>query len=214
MVFIRNKENKANPSLIRPNSMIVHSKVTRMNYLILQKCPIYYANCIFCIFFPAYSSQRFLIYTRGYWDTPEEASKAAIIDQFKDQIQQAGLLGLRETLYFPRYTGKLFLFIFLPIRIFHHLQSMWEFLAEMSFLFTRSTVELKQNLTEAKKKKNVLSLNILYHFFVTYTCDLFICNANLSNLSNIFSLLYENQIFKILFFDAELRDFAFILCRS
>jgi hypothetical protein len=115
-----------------------------------------------------YSSQRFLIYTRGYWDTPEEASKAAIIDQFKDQIQQAGLLGLRETLYFSRYTGKLFLFIFLPIRIFHHLQSMWEFLAEMSFLFTRSTVELKQNLTEAKKKECVVS-----EYFVSFFCHIY-----------------------------------------
>lgn len=49
---------------------------------------------------------------RGCWDTPEKASKAAIIDQFKDQIQQEGFRGLTETLYFPRYTGKLF-FLFL-----------------------------------------------------------------------------------------------------
>jgi hypothetical protein len=63
---------------------------------------------------------------RGYWDTPEEASKAAIIDQFSNQIQQAGLLGLRGTLYFPRYTGKFLLFIFLPIRIIHHLQKACE----------------------------------------------------------------------------------------
>ncbi|XP_078182233.1 protein COFACTOR ASSEMBLY OF COMPLEX C SUBUNIT B CCB2, chloroplastic-like isoform X2 [Carex rostrata] len=41
---------------------------------------------------------------RGCWDTPEKASKTAIIDQFKDQIQQAGFRGLTETLYFPRYT--------------------------------------------------------------------------------------------------------------
>ncbi|KAF3321327.1 hypothetical protein FCM35_KLT14580 [Carex littledalei] len=41
---------------------------------------------------------------RGCWDTPEKASKEAIIDQFKDQIQQAGFRGLKETLYFPRYT--------------------------------------------------------------------------------------------------------------
>jgi hypothetical protein len=201
MVFIRNKENKANPSLIRPDSMIVHSKVTRMNYLILQKCPIYYANCIFYIFFPAYSSQRFLIYTRGYWDTPEEASKAAIIDQFKDQIQQAGLLGLRETLYFPRYTGKLFLFIFLPIRIFHHLQSMWEFLAEMSFLFTRSTVELKQNLTEAKKKRMcclwIFCIIFLSHIHVTcsyvmqtcQTCQIYFLSCMKTRSLKFFSLM-------------------------
>ncbi|XP_078177116.1 protein COFACTOR ASSEMBLY OF COMPLEX C SUBUNIT B CCB2, chloroplastic-like isoform X2 [Carex rostrata] len=41
---------------------------------------------------------------RGCWDTPEKASKATIMHQFKDQIQQTGLRGLTETLYFPRYT--------------------------------------------------------------------------------------------------------------
>ncbi|KAK6936414.1 Cofactor assembly of complex C subunit B, CCB2/CCB4 [Dillenia turbinata] len=39
---------------------------------------------------------------RGYWDTPEDASKAQVLDWFKRQIVQIGLSGLKEALYFPQ----------------------------------------------------------------------------------------------------------------
>ncbi|KAF8379425.1 hypothetical protein HHK36_028860 [Tetracentron sinense] len=39
---------------------------------------------------------------RGYWNTPEDVSKASIIDWFKRQIDQLGLSDLKDTLYFPQ----------------------------------------------------------------------------------------------------------------
>ncbi|XP_039119273.1 protein COFACTOR ASSEMBLY OF COMPLEX C SUBUNIT B CCB2, chloroplastic isoform X1 [Dioscorea cayenensis subsp. rotundata] len=39
---------------------------------------------------------------RGYWDVPEDFSKAYILDQLKGQIEQIGFLDLKETVYFPQ----------------------------------------------------------------------------------------------------------------
>ncbi|KAK6926286.1 Cofactor assembly of complex C subunit B, CCB2/CCB4 [Dillenia turbinata] len=43
---------------------------------------------------------------RGYWDTPEDVSKAQLLDWFKRQIVQIGLSDLKEALYFPKTEGK------------------------------------------------------------------------------------------------------------
>lgn len=43
---------------------------------------------------------------RGYWNTPEDVSRVAMIELFKSQIQQSGLLDLKDALYFPKFTGK------------------------------------------------------------------------------------------------------------
>lgn len=45
---------------------------------------------------------------RGYWDVPEDFSKAYILDQLKGQIEQIGFLDLKETVYFPQSPGKTF----------------------------------------------------------------------------------------------------------
>ncbi|EEE51287.1 hypothetical protein OsJ_32199 [Oryza sativa Japonica Group] len=48
---------------------------------------------------------------RGYWDPPEDISKYAMIEWFKSQMQEAGIVDLREDLYFPTFSdtqlGKL-----------------------------------------------------------------------------------------------------------
>ncbi|WCJ36595.1 hypothetical protein M5689_017786 [Euphorbia peplus] len=41
---------------------------------------------------------------RGYWNTPENLSKAQVIDWFKREIESIGLIDLKETLYFPQTT--------------------------------------------------------------------------------------------------------------
>jgi len=38
---------------------------------------------------------------RGYWDPPANTSKYAMIEWFKSQMQQVGLVDLRDNLYFP-----------------------------------------------------------------------------------------------------------------
>ncbi|CAA7391854.1 unnamed protein product [Spirodela intermedia] len=38
---------------------------------------------------------------RGYWNVPEEASKAQILDLFRREIRETGLTGLKDPLYFP-----------------------------------------------------------------------------------------------------------------
>ncbi|PAN48849.1 hypothetical protein PAHAL_9G410100 [Panicum hallii] len=38
---------------------------------------------------------------RGFWDPPANTSKYAIIEWFKSQMQQVGLVDLRDNLYFP-----------------------------------------------------------------------------------------------------------------
>lgn len=43
---------------------------------------------------------------RGYWDPPEDISKYAMIEWFKSQMQEAGIVDLREDLYFPTFSGK------------------------------------------------------------------------------------------------------------
>ncbi|RLN41376.1 protein COFACTOR ASSEMBLY OF COMPLEX C SUBUNIT B CCB2, chloroplastic [Panicum miliaceum] len=42
-----------------------------------------------------------LFCVRGYWDPPANTSKYAMIEWFKSQMQQVGLVDLRDTLYFP-----------------------------------------------------------------------------------------------------------------
>lgn len=39
---------------------------------------------------------------RGYWNMPEDVSKAYIVEWFKGHIQQTGFLDLKDTLYFPQ----------------------------------------------------------------------------------------------------------------
>lgn len=39
---------------------------------------------------------------RGYWNTPENYSKAQLLEWFKSQIKQVGLLELKDMLYFPQ----------------------------------------------------------------------------------------------------------------
>uniref|UniRef100_A0A0E0R1J1 Protein COFACTOR ASSEMBLY OF COMPLEX C SUBUNIT B CCB2, chloroplastic n=1 Tax=Oryza rufipogon TaxID=4529 RepID=A0A0E0R1J1_ORYRU len=41
---------------------------------------------------------------RGYWDPPEDISKYAMIEWFKSQMQEAGIVDLREDLYFPTFS--------------------------------------------------------------------------------------------------------------
>ncbi|KAL5224967.1 hypothetical protein ABZP36_011606 [Zizania latifolia] len=41
---------------------------------------------------------------RGYWDPPEDVSKYAMIEWFKSQTQEAGIIGLKEALYFPTFS--------------------------------------------------------------------------------------------------------------
>uniref|UniRef100_A0A0E0M9W4 Protein COFACTOR ASSEMBLY OF COMPLEX C SUBUNIT B CCB2, chloroplastic n=1 Tax=Oryza punctata TaxID=4537 RepID=A0A0E0M9W4_ORYPU len=41
---------------------------------------------------------------RGYWDPPEDISKYAMIEWFKSQMQEAGIVDLREALYFPTFS--------------------------------------------------------------------------------------------------------------
>ncbi|XP_065870284.1 protein COFACTOR ASSEMBLY OF COMPLEX C SUBUNIT B CCB2, chloroplastic isoform X2 [Euphorbia lathyris] len=41
---------------------------------------------------------------RGYWNTPENLSKAQVIDWFKREIENIGLTDLKDTLYFPQTT--------------------------------------------------------------------------------------------------------------
>ncbi|OAY78897.1 Protein COFACTOR ASSEMBLY OF COMPLEX C SUBUNIT B CCB2, chloroplastic [Ananas comosus] len=43
---------------------------------------------------------------RGYWNTPEDVSRVAMIELFKSQIQQSGLLDLKDALYFPKFTDS------------------------------------------------------------------------------------------------------------
>uniref|UniRef100_J3N479 Protein COFACTOR ASSEMBLY OF COMPLEX C SUBUNIT B CCB2, chloroplastic n=1 Tax=Oryza brachyantha TaxID=4533 RepID=J3N479_ORYBR len=41
---------------------------------------------------------------RGYWDPPEKISKYAMIEWFKSQMQEAGIIDLREALYIPIFS--------------------------------------------------------------------------------------------------------------
>ncbi|XP_062200758.1 protein COFACTOR ASSEMBLY OF COMPLEX C SUBUNIT B CCB2, chloroplastic [Phragmites australis] len=41
---------------------------------------------------------------RGYWDPPADTSKYAMIEWFKSQMQQVGLVDLRDALYFPNFS--------------------------------------------------------------------------------------------------------------
>ncbi|XP_019200259.1 PREDICTED: protein COFACTOR ASSEMBLY OF COMPLEX C SUBUNIT B CCB2, chloroplastic-like [Ipomoea nil] len=43
---------------------------------------------------------------RGYWTTPQDVSKADVCNWFEKQIQQLGLLNLKDTLYFPQATDS------------------------------------------------------------------------------------------------------------
>ncbi|MQL79687.1 hypothetical protein Taro_012126 [Colocasia esculenta] len=39
---------------------------------------------------------------RGYWDLAEDSSKALVLDSFRRQIQQTGLIDLNDAIYFPQ----------------------------------------------------------------------------------------------------------------
>ncbi|XP_019200161.1 PREDICTED: protein COFACTOR ASSEMBLY OF COMPLEX C SUBUNIT B CCB2, chloroplastic-like isoform X2 [Ipomoea nil] len=43
---------------------------------------------------------------RGYWTTPQDVAKADVCNWFEKQIQQLGLLNLKDTLYFPQATDS------------------------------------------------------------------------------------------------------------
>lgn len=42
-----------------------------------------------------------LLCVRGYWNPPANTSKYSMIEWFKSQMQQVGLVDLRDALYFP-----------------------------------------------------------------------------------------------------------------
>lgn len=42
---------------------------------------------------------------RGYWRTPDDVSKARVLDWFEEQIQKIGLSDLKDTLYFTQSPG-------------------------------------------------------------------------------------------------------------
>ncbi|KAL6905212.1 hypothetical protein ACP4OV_002813 [Aristida adscensionis] len=43
---------------------------------------------------------------RGYWDPPADSSKYAMIEWFRSQMQQGGLVDLRDALYFPNFSDS------------------------------------------------------------------------------------------------------------
>lgn len=53
-----------------------------------------------------------VICVRGYWNTPEDkdASKDHLLNWFNSQIQKTGFFDLKDMLYFPQCSGKMFSF--------------------------------------------------------------------------------------------------------
>lgn len=43
---------------------------------------------------------------RGYWSSPDGASKVQVIEWFARQTEKIGLSDLRDSLYFPQIAGK------------------------------------------------------------------------------------------------------------
>ncbi|XP_010482558.1 PREDICTED: protein COFACTOR ASSEMBLY OF COMPLEX C SUBUNIT B CCB2, chloroplastic-like [Camelina sativa] len=43
---------------------------------------------------------------RGYWNCPDQMSKAQLHDWFKKKVDEIGLADVKETLYFPQYEGS------------------------------------------------------------------------------------------------------------
>lgn len=43
---------------------------------------------------------------RGYWNTPDGASKTQVLQWFDRQIERIGLSDLKDGLYFPQGAGK------------------------------------------------------------------------------------------------------------
>ncbi|KAA8533770.1 hypothetical protein F0562_031287 [Nyssa sinensis] len=50
-------------------------------------------------------SIRDALCVRGYWNIPENGSKAHVLDRFEEQIKWIGLSDLKDTLYFPQCAG-------------------------------------------------------------------------------------------------------------
>ena len=42
---------------------------------------------------------------RGYWNTPDDVSKARVLDWVEKEIEKIGLSDLKDTLYFPQSAG-------------------------------------------------------------------------------------------------------------
>ncbi|KAI3945628.1 hypothetical protein MKW92_003938 [Papaver armeniacum] len=66
---------------------------------------------------------------RGYWNSPESASKAQILEWLERQIQQIGLSDLKETLYFPQGADS----------------AVWEMLPEGIYPFPSSTTSARRS---------------------------------------------------------------------
>jgi len=60
----------------------------------------------FAFTFPQLMAIGDVFCVRGYWDPPANTSKYAMIEWFKSQMQQVGLVDLRDNLYFPNSSGK------------------------------------------------------------------------------------------------------------
>jgi hypothetical protein len=63
-----------------------------MSYIRLASCQLIAVGDMLCI--------------RGYWDPPADTPKSAMIEWFKSQMEQAGLVDLRSELYLPSFSGK------------------------------------------------------------------------------------------------------------
>ncbi|CAH8279338.1 unnamed protein product [Arabidopsis lyrata] len=51
---------------------------------------------------------------RGYWNCPDQMSKAQLHDWFKKKVDEIGLADVKDTLYFPQYAGSALSWDILP----------------------------------------------------------------------------------------------------
>ena len=63
-----------------------------MSHLRFASCQLIAVGDVLCI--------------RGYWDPPSDIPKYAMIEWFKTQMEQAGLIDLSSSLYLPSFSGK------------------------------------------------------------------------------------------------------------
>lgn len=61
-----------------------------------------------CFFFVQLISVQGELCVRGYWNCPDQMSKAQLHDWFKKKVDEIGLADVKDTLYFPQYAGSVF----------------------------------------------------------------------------------------------------------
>ena len=59
---------------------------------------------LYCLNFQLISIRGALC-MRGYWNTPDDVSKARVLDWVEKEIEKIGLSDLKDTLYFPQSAG-------------------------------------------------------------------------------------------------------------